>query len=253
MTLEERYQSEREKWDEIAQAKREEIHAYPPDSGFLKYSSGDIGLAGVAEFVDSLKGKRVLEYGCGLGEMTVLMALDGAEVTAFDLSRDSLAVTARRASINNVSSLVSLTVAAGEKLPFAEGSFDVIFGRSILHHLLPEISQPELFRVLKKGGKAVFSEPLGMNPVLSFFRKHVRYANKNPVGVDRPLTYKDIEKWSRGYSGVHVRELQLISMIERGLKSRRKFPVLRRLDNYLLRRFSFLRRYCRFVVIGLLK
>ncbi len=251
--IEERYQSEREKWDEIAQEKWDEIYAYPPDSGFLRYASGDIGLTGVAEFIGSLKGKRVLDYGCGLGAMTVLMALDGAKVTAFDLSRDSLAVTARRASINNISSLVSLTVAAGENLPFAEGSFDVVFGRSILHHLVPKISQPELCRVLKKGGKAVFSEPLGMNPVLSFVRKHVRYADKNPVGVDQPLTYEDILKWSRGFSEVHVREIQLISMLERGLKSQKKFPGLRRLDNYLLRRFSFLRRYCRIVVIGLLK
>ena len=253
MTLEERYQSERKKWDEIAQDTWDEICAYPPDSGFLKYASRDNSLTGVAEFIGRLKGKRVLDYGCGLGYMTVRMALDGAEVTAFDLSRDSLAMTARLASINNVSSLVSLTVSAGEKLSFAEESFDVVFGKSILHHLVPEISQPELYRVLKKGGKAVFSEPLGMNPVLTFVRKHVRYADKNTVGVDKPLTYKDLLIWSHGFSEVHVRELQLISMLERGLKSQKMLPVLRRLDNYLLRRFSFLRRYCRIVVVGLVK
>jgi 2-polyprenyl-3-methyl-5-hydroxy-6-metoxy-1,4-benzoquinol methylase len=37
-----------------------------------------------------LRGKRVIEYGCGLGQLTVLLARSGAEVTAFDISSQSI-------------------------------------------------------------------------------------------------------------------------------------------------------------------
>ena len=53
---------------------------------------------GIAEFLGDLRGKRVIEYGCGLGKLTVLLARSGAQVTAFDLSEGSVEVARKRAA-----------------------------------------------------------------------------------------------------------------------------------------------------------
>ena len=55
-----------------------------------------------------------------------------------------------------------------ENLGFKDNSFDLIFGRAILHHLNLEKSSKEISRVLCKNGKAVFIEHLGMNPLINF-------------------------------------------------------------------------------------
>jgi SAM-dependent methyltransferase len=50
-------------------------------------------------------------------------------------------------------------------LDFPDGSFDVVFGADILHHLqMPDVLD-EIARVLAPGGRAVFLEPLATNPV----------------------------------------------------------------------------------------
>jgi len=51
------------------------------------------------------------------------------------------------------------------KLDFEDNSFDVVFGKAILHHLDYWIALDEIERVLKPGGTMVFMEPLDMNPV----------------------------------------------------------------------------------------
>ena len=51
------------------------------------------------------------------------------------------------------------------KLDFADESFDVVFGKAILHHLDYAVALDEIKRVLKPGGSMVFMEPLDMNPV----------------------------------------------------------------------------------------
>jgi ubiquinone/menaquinone biosynthesis C-methylase UbiE len=144
---------------------------------------------------------------------------------------------------------IDFAVASGEQLPFANDSFDIIFGKSILHHLIINLGRHDIYRVLKSGGVAVFVEPLGMNPVLTFARKYIPYRHKHPVGVDQPLTYKDIQAWTREFRSVKFREVELLSMVERAFGWDTKFIILRKLDKFLLKYIPFLRRFCRYVVI----
>jgi ubiquinone/menaquinone biosynthesis C-methylase UbiE len=205
----------------------------------------------VSKFLGDLNGKRLLEIGSGTGLISVLLAKSGAHVTSFDLSPMSVRTTKQRAEINDVN--IDPLVSAGEHLPFADESFEIIFGKSILHHLDPQVGKLDISRVLRKGGKAVFVEPMGMNPVLTFARKYVPYRHKNPVGVDRPLTYQDMDTWTEDFHDRNYRETQLLSMIERGFGWERKFNVLRKLDDILLQHVHFLRRFCRYVVISATK
>ena len=49
--------------------------------------------------------------------------------------------------------------------------FDIIYGTGILHHLNLKACLDEIERILKPGGKFVFIEPLGTNPVINLYRK----------------------------------------------------------------------------------
>ena len=50
-------------------------------------------------------------------------------------------------------------------LEFEDESFDFVYGCAILHHLDYNRALDEICRVLKPGGKILFAEPLGINPV----------------------------------------------------------------------------------------
>ena len=253
MPLEETYRTERVKWNALAEQKEGSLRILPPHENFQTYSQRTSTMVGVSDFLGDLCDRRVLEYGGGLGEISTLLAKRGAHVTTFDLSSKSVLTCSQRAKLNNVDSKIQLAVAAGENLPYADESFDVIFGKAILHHLDARLGWLDVNRVLKPGGKAVFVEPMGMNPVLNFVRDYVPYPHKNPRGADRPLHYVDIHQWGKGFRQFWYREIQLLSMLERGFGFGRNFSLFRQADDLLLKHLPFLRRFCRYVVMYCIK
>ncbi|MEW5895018.1 MAG: class I SAM-dependent methyltransferase [Candidatus Omnitrophota bacterium] len=116
-----------------------------------------------------LKGKRVLDLGCGAGEASVYFALKGADVYAVDLSEEMLKRTSELAKNHGVH--VQTFAGPSEQLVFDDGFFDCIYGSSILHHADLHLTIKETGRVLKDTGRAIFIEPLSYNPVINFYRK----------------------------------------------------------------------------------
>lgn len=253
--LQQFYEDERKKWDSISAKKLdpEEVHKLkiPDGDNFHKQVGRDSVAAGVNEFLGDVKGKQVLEVGCGSGKMSALLAASGAKVTAFDLSPISIDVARTRGMINELDSLMQLAVAAGERLPFANNSFDILFGRAILHHLDVSMGAEEIYRVLKPGGKAVFIEPMGMNPILNYVRDNIPYADKNPVGDDEPLNYRQIKQWGEPFDKFEYREVHLLGMVERafGYKRRVRLPILHKTDNAIRKLLPFMRRFYRYIVL----
>jgi SAM-dependent methyltransferase len=112
-------------------------------------------------------GVRALEVGCGIGLFTEPFARSGAELTSIDISPDLLQIARRR-----VGDGVRFVVANAEATGFPAGSFDVIVGSSILHHLHVFPALAEFRRVLVPGGRLVLSEPNMLNPQV-FITKNV--------------------------------------------------------------------------------
>src|SRR5262249_12850860 len=115
-----------------------------------------------------VSGLDVLDYGCGHGMAAVVLARRGARVTAFDPPARYVAEAAARARANGVR--VDFLQANGERLPFADASFDRVWGNAVLHHLDLDAAALELRRVLRPGGIAVFCEPWGENLLLAWTR-----------------------------------------------------------------------------------
>jgi len=104
-----------------------------------------------------------LEVGCGTGLITRRVASTEARIVSTDLSWELIDRARRGASFPNV----VFQLANAEELPFRAEAFDVVFGNAILHHLHPDTALAEFRRVLKPGGRVVFTEPNMLNPQIA--------------------------------------------------------------------------------------
>ena len=110
-----------------------------------------------------LPGKRVLDVGCGEGDITRALLATGAQVVSIDPNPAQI----RFILDNNPGTGESYVQAPGQALPFADMCFDaVIYNNSL--HLLPDDLQPqalaEAVRVLKPGGFLYIANPLAEGP-----------------------------------------------------------------------------------------
>lgn len=101
---------------------------------------------------DELKGKKVLEIGCGVGTMFEQFAGMGVEIHGLDINLPSCEMTWKRTDLFKLSGCVYQGDA--ENLSFKDGTFDFVFTYGVLHHT-SDIQQAfdEMYRVLKPGGQ----------------------------------------------------------------------------------------------------
>lgn len=125
------------------------------------WSSGDYALIGVtlqgvgeslAEAIDLRAGQRVLDVAAGNGNFALAAARRGCEVVASDYVPALLEGAARRASAEQL--VLGTTIADAERLPFADGWFDVVastFG--VMFTPDQDRAAREMMRVCRSGGR----------------------------------------------------------------------------------------------------
>ena len=112
-------------------------------------------LAGLAR---AHPGARVLDLGCGGGHVSFHVAPHVAHVTAYDLSQQMLDVVAGEAARRGLANVATCRGKA-ERLPFADGAFDLVLCRYSTHHWAdPGLALREALRVLKPRGTAAFAD-----------------------------------------------------------------------------------------------
>ncbi len=209
---------------------------------------GDLYACVLARLGD-YRGKKILDYGSGTGQIGVFFALTGAEVRGFDVSAQAVEVANRRAQINGVQAAARFEVMTAEALQFGNEEFDFAVGRWILHHLekekLPTCGR-ELWRVLKNGGKAFFIEPLGHNPLIEWIRKHPFYSSGG-YESDYESTMKRNEILEMGAL------FEQAQMLKRVIRARRALKALKMADRILLGAFPPLKRLCGECVVEFVK
>ncbi len=196
-----------------------------------------------------LAGCRTLDYGCGHGMAAVVFARLGADVTAFDISAGYLAEAKARARANDV--CIDFVQANGERLPFADRTFDRIWGNAVLHHLDLQTSAREIYRVLQPNGVAVFCEPLAGNPLLNRLRRRVSRSTDKHTPHEKPFRMSELHSLRHIFGSVEISCFQLLGMSRRFVKSRPVVAGLDWCDETLLSRVPALGRFCRYVVITL--
>jgi SAM-dependent methyltransferase len=127
----------REFFDEVERHRYQEYAPWMPE------------VMGFGEFA----GARLLEVGCGMGTDLLQFARGGALCTGVDLTPRSVEVSSLHFGLYGMRA--DFVLADGERLPFADNSFDVVYSNGVLHHT-PDTAGGvrELHRVLRPGGVA---------------------------------------------------------------------------------------------------
>jgi 2-polyprenyl-3-methyl-5-hydroxy-6-metoxy-1,4-benzoquinol methylase len=157
-------------------------------------------------FDRNLDGMKILDCACGMGFLSILLAKQGAEVFAFDISSKSVEITKERAKRNGLEGRIHVMQSSFEDLDLPTEDFDFVIGKNILHHILDLESVARKIRaLLKPGGKGIFYELSAANPVLMFFRRHLvgrtRVVPKLGTPDEHPITEDEIEMLSRVFDG----------------------------------------------------
>ena len=125
----------------------------------------------------SLRGRRVLDLGCGVGEYVRAFEARGAEALGCDIEWPRLVESRRRGTAD-------VLAAAGESLPFADGVLDVIILNEVIEHVQDDrATMHEVGRVLAPGGTCVIYAPNRLFP----FETHGIYLGKRYIFGNIPL------------------------------------------------------------------
>lgn len=113
--------------------------------------------ARLVRFAAVRPGERVLDVGCGTGNVALTAAREGAHVVGSDLTPELLSEAKTAADVAGVED-VEWREADAEALPFDDASFDVVLSQ--FGHMFaprPEVAVAEMLRVLRPGGRIAFS------------------------------------------------------------------------------------------------
>ena len=197
------------------------MNSMTPEMATLKtrlkttWESGDYGIfakyleKGALEFFDRLQisaGTRLLDVGCGAGQLTIPAAKKGIKVTGIDLAENLVLQAREKAQKEGLQFEVDQGDA--ENLPFSDESFDVVM--SLIGSMFaprPELVASEMIRVCKRGGKIIMGNwtPEGhVGQMFKIIGKHV----PPPSNFPSPLLWGD-EKTCRMRLESGVKELKI--------------------------------------------
>jgi len=132
-------------------------------------------------------GLDVLEYGCGACQFGIKVAMRGARLTGLDFSHVQL----RQGLANMAETGVGFPVveADGERTPFADASFDLVFcDHGVMGFADPYATVPEVARLLRPGGRFIFN---GTTP----FIWTVWGEGDEPAGYELKRSYFGPRRW----------------------------------------------------------
>jgi ubiquinone/menaquinone biosynthesis C-methylase UbiE len=111
-------------------------------------------IPGFAEF-ERWEGKRVLEVGCGIGTDSINFARAGAQLTAVELSSESLRIAEQRADVMGVADRIQFVQANAEELTatLTDEAYDLVYSFGVIHHTpRPERALAEMRALAAPGG-----------------------------------------------------------------------------------------------------
>jgi len=129
-------------------------------------------LESVCNELEIKKGDKILEAGCGTGNLALKIKQRGGDVIGLDYCKEALDIYKGKDKNAKVI-LADLT----EKLPFSDNSFDKIACNNVLYAIPGEKQLAllkEFYRILKRGGKLVISNPRKGAQPFKIYQSHIK-------------------------------------------------------------------------------
>lgn len=160
------------------------------------------------EFMDRLEvsaGSRLLDVACGSGQLALVAARRGIEVTGVDIATNSIEAARGRAKHEGLEA--EFDEGDAEELPYADGSFDAVatlYGAMFAPR--PELVASEMLRVVKPGGLVAMGNWTAEGFIGKMFRVIAKFIA--PPGMPSPVLWGR-EETVRERFGDRVEALQL--------------------------------------------
>ena len=195
-------------------------------------------------------GKRMLDYGSGLGAYSIASARFGAEVIGVDISSRSVEYSTLRAQRGHVSDRCRFLVGDCERLPFQDEVFDIVLSMGAFSSLDSRLAFRELARVVRPSGTVVIVDTLGHNPFLNLNRLLLKRRGKRTQWeVDHILRVSDLARVRKYFRRQQIScfdlcTLALAPFYRSDVQSHRLISFAQQLDRRMLsipfiRRFAF--------------
>jgi 2-polyprenyl-3-methyl-5-hydroxy-6-metoxy-1,4-benzoquinol methylase len=202
-----------------------------------------------------VSGKAVLDFGCGSGQNSLLLARRGAKVFSMDISESLIRLARQRLKVNGIDSGVHFFAGSAHEIALAAESVDIVYGIAILHHLDLPLVAKEVKRVLHKGGRAIFQEPVRNSKMIRLMRSLIPYQSPDVSPFERPLTDDELKEFAGGFSHYRSRAFMLpyLNLADVLPGADRLIPPLYRMDGAILKRLPALGYYASVRVIEIVK
>ena len=153
-----------------------------------------------------IRGKTILDLGCGKGENLIPLAERGGIVIGIDISPELVRVSEARIRSSGVK--VDLAVGSAYETGLPDESVDIIFCVALIHHLdIPRV-RAEMLRIVKRGGFVVLSEPIRFSRLYERLRKLLP-PGQNISEYEHPLTRSEFDYMVSGFSAEDLRYFRL--------------------------------------------
>jgi SAM-dependent methyltransferase len=139
------------------------------------------------------RGGKALDVGAGRGIASYALARQGFEVTSLEPDPSAIVGAAAIRSLAAEAALpINVVEEFSERLPFADGVFDLVFARAVLHHTRDlDVACSEMHRVLRPGGilvaarEHVISNEADLGQFLAAHPLHHLYGGEHAYLLDR--------------------------------------------------------------------
>jgi len=158
------------------------------------------------------KGKKVLDYGCGDGNISVFLAKNGIDIVGIDIADIRIKNSKKLAVKEGMGDRTSFFVMDAEKTTFPDNYFDGILCTGVLHHLDIEKAFKEIARILKPDGSIICNEPLAYNPIFQLYRRLTPHL-RSEWEMHHILSKKDIKEGEKYFRKVEKRFFHLFSLL----------------------------------------
>jgi 2-polyprenyl-3-methyl-5-hydroxy-6-metoxy-1,4-benzoquinol methylase len=192
-----------------------------------------------------VRGKTLIDLGCGSGASALFFASMGARVIAIDLSPKAID-NLKRYCVDHQIDNIEPRVVSAQDIASIEGA-DFVFGSMILHHIEPFAQFAGALRhAVKPGGKAFFWENNGASDAMMWFRDHVigkLWVPKYGDPDESPLAPHEIDQLRKHFNvTTEYPEMVYIRMAARYLLRGFLEQYAGKIDQYLYR-YPSIRKY----------